>query len=75
LSKYDDHKNLKVPLGRHKGKTLGMIRDQGDLQYLDWLADQGWFRERFGPIRARIVDFLKDPAVARELEDELSQRD
>ena len=54
-----------LPFGKFKGLPL----DEVPLTYLDWLVDQEWLKD---PLRSEIVVYLKDPIIAKLLEEELT---
>mgnify|MGYP001560632121 CR=1 FL=1 len=57
----------KMPFGKHKGKSL----DDIDTGYLDWLIGEEWVEKKFPVLYHAICEYLKNPAVERELEDEM----
>lgn len=61
-----DIDKTKIPFGKHKGKPL----DQVPLRYLDWLLSQEWL---FADLKQKITKYLKDPAIAQELQRELEE--
>lgn len=61
-------KDYRLLLGKHKGKTL----DETPLLYLDWIVGQEWI---YGETKKRIVEYLSDPVIAKELEKELNSED
>ena len=59
-------KNAVIPFGEHKGERL----DEVPLKYLDWLLGQDWV---FDDLKRKIRKYLEDPAIARELDRELTE--
>jgi uncharacterized protein (DUF3820 family) len=45
-----------MPFGKHKGKLLEEILVD-DPNYIEWLAEQVWFRSEFAALYAVIADF------------------
>lgn len=50
----DAKMNKLVPFGKYKGQPLEVLAQ--DRKYLDWLMEQGWFRERYQGIYTLIVN-------------------
>lgn len=53
-----------IPFGKYKGQPIEAI--QHDKQYLDWLANQSWFKERYQNLNAIIINNFNEPAETPE---------
>lgn len=53
-----------VPFGKHKGKPVDALLD--DREYVDWLTQQGWFRERYGNIYQVVINNGAEPSETPE---------
>jgi uncharacterized protein (DUF3820 family) len=63
MSRPDD---FVMPFGKYKGKKL----DEIPLTYLDWLLGKV---ELYPETKRAIKEYLTDPVIARELEQELGE--
>ena len=57
--------------GIHKGKKLDKI----PLKYLNWLISQEWFGFKYTEDAGVVKKYLKDPVIARELNNVLDRKD
>jgi len=48
-----------IPFGKYKGQPLEVL--QNDLQYLDWLRSQDWFKTTYPQINTIIINNFKEP--------------
>jgi len=53
-----------IPFGKYKGKTLEEVRS--DVQYFDWLQNQGWFKERYGNLYQVVINNFNEPTETPE---------
>lgn len=56
-------KNL-VPFGKYKGQPMEVMKM--DTQYCDWIAQQDWFRERYGNLYQVIINNFTEPTETPE---------
>lgn len=62
---FDDVQDVRLPFGKHKGKTLDAIAETDDgLKYLDWLVGQDWLK---GDLRNCVEAYLADETIKTEL--------
>lgn len=54
---------LFIPFGKYKGQLLEQIFD-ADQSYLEWLAQQDWFRAEFPTLHAAIVELDAEDVAA-----------
>ena len=60
-----DNKPVIMPFGKYKGKPIEVLMQ--DEQYLNWLKDQPWFREKFRNYYTLIVNnFSTEPVDTPE---------
>lgn len=57
------NKNL-VPFGKYKGQPMEVMKM--DTQYCDWIAQQDWFRERYGNLYQVIINNFTEPTETPE---------
>lgn len=57
-----------LKFGNYRGKKL----DEVPLRYLDWLLGQKWLD---GITKSMVTLYIKDPAIAKELERELERNE
>jgi len=53
-----------VPFGKHKGKPLNALLD--DREYLDWVLEQPWFRQKYGNIYQIVINNGQEPSETPE---------
>lgn len=53
-----------VPFGKHKGKPVDALLD--DREYVEWLTQQGWFREKYGNIYQVVINNGAEPSETPE---------
>lgn len=53
-----------MPFGKHKGMRM----EEVPLDYLDWLLGQEWFTSKQDGFHLKVAAYLKEPAIAAELE-------
>lgn len=53
-----------IPFGKYKGQPIEAI--QYDKQYLDWLVNQSWFKERYQTLNAIIINNFNEPTDSPE---------
>ncbi len=56
-------KNL-IPFGKYKGQPMEVMKM--DTQYCDWIAQQDWFRERYGNLYQVIINNFTEPTETPE---------
>jgi hypothetical protein len=64
-----------MPFGKHKGKSLSTIADEGDILYLDWLRGErrsDKAKAEFDPLDAALVEFLDERE--EEVQDAMDNR-
>lgn len=53
-----------IPFGKYKGQPIEVL--QGDPQYVDWLKQQDWFRERYPSIVNIVINNFGEPEETPE---------
>jgi hypothetical protein len=53
-----------VPFGKYKGQPVEVM--QQDQQYIDWLTNQDWFRNRYPTINQVIINNFQEPSETPE---------
>lgn len=53
-----------VPFGKHKGKPLNTLLD--DREYLDWVLQQPWFRQKYTNIYQIVINNGQEPSETPE---------
>lgn len=53
-----------IPFGKYKGQPINVL--ENDLQYLDWLRNQDWFKENYQQFNTVIVNNFQEPSETPE---------
>lgn len=68
---FDRAKGFEMPFGKHKGRTLDDIAQDGDgLRYLDWMRNAREDEGKNMDVDKALRAYLNDPSIQKELEDQ-----